>query len=73
MRLSLGGVFSWRAGAVQWAAILSVLCFLSAAAAEVYLLDAHPDREWYDGRAVAESVKTLAWIRGRGGAVPSRP
>jgi SMODS and SLOG-associating 2TM effector domain 1/SMODS and SLOG-associating 2TM effector domain 3 len=29
--------------------------------AELYLLQARPDRLWYDGRAVAESAKTLTW------------
>jgi hypothetical protein len=43
------------------AALGTALAFAAAAALEQSLIQAKPDRAWYDGRAVAESVKTLTW------------
>jgi hypothetical protein len=41
---------------------LFVLCsFVVAAVAEGALIYFQPERDWYSGRAVAESIKTLAW------------
>jgi hypothetical protein len=39
----------------------SALCFLLAIGANIALLTRRPDRRWYEGRAAAESVKTLSW------------
>jgi hypothetical protein len=58
---TLVGLFSWRAGGVELAALLAAVAFSIAIVCEVYLLSARPDRLWYDGRAAAESAKTLAW------------
>lgn len=35
--------------------------FSAALGAELYTYFANPDRAWYEGRAAAESAKTLAW------------
>lgn len=43
------------------ASFVAVVMFGCALASEIYILRSRPDREWYDGRAVAESVKTLTW------------
>ena len=43
------------------AAILAAVSFGLAFAAEMYLWRTRPDRAWYDGRAGAESAKTLTW------------
>jgi SMODS and SLOG-associating 2TM effector domain 1/SMODS and SLOG-associating 2TM effector domain 3 len=40
---------------------MALVAFLAALAAEVYVISQKPDRAWYEGRAAAESVKTLAW------------
>jgi len=53
---------------VELAGILAALLFLLALLLEVRLLRARPERGWYDGRAVAESAKTLAWRYAVGGA-----
>jgi hypothetical protein len=42
-------------------AFFSAIFFLAALVAETYLLLSSPDKTWYHGRAVAESVKTLTW------------
>lgn len=42
-------------------AILQSLVLLGALAWAIYLFLARPDRYWYAGRAVAESIKTVTW------------
>jgi hypothetical protein len=56
-------------GAVEssWAGYGAALAFVGALAATVLLLRNNPERAWYDGRAVAESAKTLAWQYAVGG------
>ncbi|MEU6117056.1 DUF4231 domain-containing protein [Streptomyces sp. NPDC047117] len=55
------GVFSWQVNGADVAAAGSVVAFCAAVVTEVYLLKERPDRIWYEGRAVAESAKTLTW------------
>lgn len=50
-----------------WAGYVSALAFVGALASSYVLLKANPERTWYDGRAVAESAKTLAWQYAVGG------
>jgi len=45
----------------DWAGVAAALCFLIALLVELYLLKNKPERSWYEGRAAAESVKTLSW------------
>ncbi|WP_162606125.1 DUF4231 domain-containing protein [Jiangella aurantiaca] len=47
-------------------------CFTLAAIAEILLITLQPERDWYSGRALAESIKTLAW-RYSVGAEPFEP
>lgn len=42
-------------------AALSAVLFIASLLVLVYLKFARPDDIWYNGRAVAESVKTIAW------------
>lgn len=42
--------------------------FASAALLSAFLFGTRPDRQWYDGRAAAESMKTLAWKYSVGGS-----
>jgi SMODS and SLOG-associating 2TM effector domain 3/SMODS and SLOG-associating 2TM effector domain 1 len=55
------GLFTWRTAGGDIAGIGAAVAFVVALLAELYLLQARPDRLWYDGRAVAESAKTLTW------------
>jgi hypothetical protein len=55
------GMFTWRRAGGDLAGIGAAVAFVVALLAELYLLQARPDRLWYDGRAVAESAKTLTW------------
>lgn len=58
---AVGGAISWRVGSVELLAWLALLSFAVALAAEVAIFALHPDQLWYEGRAAAESVKTLSW------------
>ena len=57
------GIFSWRVGKghVDVFGVLGVVAFVIATVVEVNSWKSRPDKGWYDGRAVAESAKTLAW------------
>ncbi|MGH8902663.1 MAG: DUF4231 domain-containing protein [Egibacteraceae bacterium] len=61
-----GGV-SWSVGGADYAGILAAAAFVAALAAEVFILQTQPDRVWFEGRAAAESAKTLAWRYAVGG------
>lgn len=58
---AVGGVFSLHAGRLDLAAIAIFVGFGVALASEIATWTHQPERLWYDGRAVAESAKTLAW------------
>jgi len=53
---------------VDFAGVFAAVAFCFVLAAEAYLLQAKPERTWYEGRAAAESVKTLSWRYAVGGA-----
>jgi hypothetical protein len=63
---SVGGMLAWVIPPVI-AAILSVAGFAGAFLLGGYVARARPERQWYDGRAAAESCKTLAWRYAVGG------
>lgn len=54
---------------VEILALAASALFLAALLAEIRLVRGRPERGWYDGRAVAESAKTLTW-RYAVGALP---
>lgn len=54
------------------AAALALTAFIAALLTEIHLLRDKPEERWYNGRALAESVKTLAW-RYMAGAAPFPP
>lgn len=58
---------SWSSQNLNILALLGVACLLGAILARVYAAFTHPERVWYDARAVAESTKTLAWQYAVGG------
>lgn len=60
---AMAGVASWRVGAgeIDVLAVIGVGLFIAALLLETWLWRSRPDKAWYDGRAVAESAKTLAW------------
>ncbi|WP_017557343.1 DUF4231 domain-containing protein [Nocardiopsis baichengensis] len=42
-------------------AVVTAFAFFGALLVETYILTDRPDRAWYEGRALAEAVKTLTW------------
>ena len=47
---------------IHWSiSALQLLALLGALFCSVYLFGKRPDRYWYAGRAVAESIKTITW------------
>jgi hypothetical protein len=55
------GAIDLRHGGTDWAGVVATIAFAAAIFVGIYLLSEHPEREWYEGRAAAESTKTLAW------------
>jgi hypothetical protein len=53
---------------VDLAAVATVVALVGAVVVEIWLLTDRPEQAWYDGRALAESAKTLAWRFAVGGA-----
>jgi protein-S-isoprenylcysteine O-methyltransferase Ste14 len=66
---AIGGAFTWRFGGSgpDWAGFTAAVAFFLAALLRIDLLRSRPERTWYDGRAAAESAKTLAWRYSVGG------
>jgi len=58
---AVGGAVSVSAGQFDLAAVAILVGFTAAFAAELASWIHKPERTWYDGRALAESAKTLAW------------
>lgn len=62
-------VLASGAGALSWSlsdswdgtALLAGIAFTAAAVFRIILIRQRPHRVWYDGRAAAESIKTLSW------------
>ncbi|MCE7000192.1 DUF4231 domain-containing protein [Saccharothrix sp. S26] len=66
---AVGSALPWaRQTGVQPWALLAMVAFAVALVVEILLWTQQPERDWYAGRAVAESIKTLAWRYAVGGA-----
>jgi len=75
LRMRLGGLLFATLGAAifftlqlpgvaGWSALIG---FVVALCAEIFTAVSKPERRWYEGRAAAESAKTLAWRYAVGG------
>lgn len=58
---AVGGAIGWRLGGLHLGGAIAFIAFAVALAAELILAIQRPDRIWYEGRAAAESAKTLSW------------
>jgi hypothetical protein len=58
---ALGGALTWTIEKTDIAAIVIGLGFLIALVSELATWAQQPERNWYSGRALAESAKSLAW------------
>ena len=52
---------------VHLGAVIAAVAFVGAVVTELYLVQDRPERSWFEGRAVAESVKTTVWRYAVGG------
>ena len=55
------GAVSVAVGGVDGSSFVGAAALVAAALTELYLVRDRPDRRWYEGRAAAESAKTLGW------------
>jgi hypothetical protein len=62
------GAISFSSDRTDWAAVIATGAFAVMILTTVFLLTERPERRWYEGRAGAESAKTLAWKYAVGGA-----
>lgn len=58
---AIGGAFSLSLGSVDVWALVALVGFIAAFGAELFMVLQHPERDWYQARAGAESAKTLSW------------
>ncbi|GAA1840963.1 DUF4231 domain-containing protein [Pseudonocardia ailaonensis] len=58
---SAAGVTTLRVGEYDILAVVSALAFIVAMSATVTRALSKPEEDWYEGRAAAESARTLAW------------
>jgi len=64
---AIGGAIALESGDVSIGAVVALIAFVVALGLRTLLLVTAPARDWYEGRAAAESVKTLAWRYAVGG------
>ncbi|WP_347711984.1 DUF4231 domain-containing protein [Olsenella uli] len=58
---ALGSIFSFWMNRINLAAVLALFGFCIAFFSEIISWIHRPEEKWYNGRAVAESIKTLVW------------
>ena len=58
---AFGGAMTWEAGHLYVGGVIAFLAFAVALGSELVLALQRPDEIWYEGRAAAETVKTLSW------------
>jgi hypothetical protein len=64
---ALTGVYTVQIGQADWSSITAALAFGAALVVRVVRVLNQSDTIWYEGRAVAESAKSLAWRYAVGG------
>lgn len=58
---AIAGALGIYRGSFDFFGLVIMMSFVVAAVAEAALIYFQPERNWYSGRAIAESTKTLAW------------
>ena len=61
------GAYTWRWSGTDVAALIAACAFAVAGVLRASTQKRRLERTWYDGRAAAESAKTMAWRYGVGG------
>lgn len=58
---AIGGATAWAYKDFRISACITVVALIVAISVRFYIATNKPERKWYNGRAAAESIKTLAW------------
>lgn len=58
---SLSSIFSTQISAPESIIIFCTCCLILSMLLNLFILFFKPEKSWYEGRAIAESVKTLTW------------
>ncbi len=58
---AIGGATTWAYHDFRISACITVVALIVAIGVRIYIASNKPERKWYNGRAAAESIKTLAW------------
>lgn len=45
----------------SWVAVVQTITLLIALGSSIYIFSIKPERQWYEARAIAESIKTITW------------
>ncbi|HEX6797713.1 MAG TPA: DUF4231 domain-containing protein [Ktedonobacterales bacterium] len=64
---AIAGLGTVKIHSIDWAGVIAAAAFFTAIIVRTYRLITQPDKVWYNGRAVAESGKTLGWRYAVGG------
>jgi hypothetical protein len=59
--VAVSGALTFQAKRVDFAGVAAASAFGLVGFLEAYLWRARPEKSWYGARAIAESIKTLAW------------
>lgn len=65
---AVAGLGVVKVGVYDAAGVVAALAFFIALLLRTFRLITHPDQIWYEGRAIAESAKTVAWRYAVGGS-----
>lgn len=61
LALTIAAFISLVNSVEAWAAIVQTITLLIALGSTIYLFAIRPERQWYEARAIAESIKTITW------------
>lgn len=66
---ALTGIFTWKVGVrgIDLAAVGTAIALVAISLTDLNVKSVRPEDRWYDGRALAESAKSLAWRYSVGG------
>lgn len=59
--LTIAAIISLVNSSEAWVAVVQAVTLLIALGCSIFLFSIRPERQWYEARAVAESIKTITW------------
>ena len=58
---AISSIFTYNNQGPNWLIIICTAAVILSTLINIYILFRRPEKKWYEGRAIAESVKTLSW------------